>query len=121
MKCPGKDRRKMRLCKIVLVVMVSTCLLFKFFDKRKGEYFQSTKRAYRLFGVSGASYEPQRTFSCLEAGLVTLPTVIGPAFFWVYRPVYDTIDLLVISPIWDVLCLPWDHYLKHNFIFHLNH
>ena len=44
---------------------------------------------------------------------MTLPTVVGPLYYWVVRPIWDTVDLVVVSPVVDVACLPYDYRIKH--------
>ena len=109
-----------RLCAVALSVMFLFALLGCVSTEREGVYFQSTKKAYYSFGQTDMYFwDASNKFNCLEAGIWTWPTVIGPLYFWVVRPIYDAVDLALVSPLWDICCMPRDYYLQHNFIFHL--
>ena len=88
-----------------IAVILNGCLA-----PRTGEYFLSTREAGKRWGRAGSYWgEPM---DCVSAGFLTLPTVVGPIFYWIIRPVYDTVDWVVISPAVDVACLPMDFYLR---------
>lgn len=80
---------------------------------RTGEYFQSTRRAVDFWGYAGRDGWGGGRINCLDAGAMTLPTVVGPLYFWVVRPIADTIDVAVVSPVVDVACVPCDYVLNH--------
>ena len=109
-----------RLSAVMVIGMFLFALLGNASRVRTGNYFQSTKRAYWTFFKTDVYFwDASKKFNCLEAGVWTLPTVIGPVYYWIVRPIYDSVDLFAASPLWDILCLPRDYYLRHNFIFHL--
>lgn len=115
-----KKKVIVRLCAIALTGMSLFALLGCASTERKGVYFQSTKNAYYSFGRTDMYFwDASKKLNCLEAGILTLPTVIGPIYFWIVRPIYDTVDMALISPLWDMCCMPRDYYLQHNFIFYL--
>lgn len=96
-----------KLIAIVFVgQIVAGCL-----SPRTGEYFISTSEAHKKWCYVGPYW--CGSLNCLGAGLLTLPTVVGPLYFWVVRPVYDTADLVIISPVVDIIHAPVDYYLQN--------
>ncbi len=80
---------------------------------RSGDYFQSTRLAMNHWGRAGRDGWSGGRINCLAAGVMTLPTVVGPLYFWGVRPVVDTVDMAVVSPVMDIACLPYDYALNH--------
>ena len=65
---------------------------------RTGEYFQSTRVPFtESYGM--------RFF---DLGYVWAPTVVAPVVFCPVGLIVSAADSYVLSPVWDVLCLPYD-------------
>lgn len=81
-------------------VVVGFLSLFSDFEirPRTGEYFQSTRVPYtESYGM--------RFF---DLGYIWAPTVVAPVVLCPVGLTVSAVDSYVLSPVWDVLCLPYD-------------
>lgn len=94
----------------ILVALFAIAIICGCMSPRTGKYFISTREAGKRWGYAGSYWgEPM---GYVKAGITSFPTVVGPFYYWFVRPVYDTVDWLIISPTVDVVCLPLDFYLR---------